>query len=137
MNSRKIKNQGITPPNSYLIHPATLLLVKQNNIKKNKNNTSQNLLITPSINFSTEDILLAYNITYITDLEKTIEDFPELTRIRLLKLLLSNNNLHNLSETKLPRIYNFLLNYYNLNKSNLNTKLSSLKNKSFEQVFKN
>ena len=134
MNTRKIKNQGIVPSNSYLIHPATLLLVKQNQIKQPAKK-EQNIYLIPSINFTPNEILQFYNITYITDLENTINQYPPLTIIRLLKLLLNNTNLNNLTKDKLPNIYDFLLNYFDLDTSTLNKKLNLIKKKSFDDVF--
>lgn len=136
MNSRKIKNKGIIPSNSFLIHPTTLLIVKQTEIKQKKIKTqNKNIYLIPSINFSKEEILKFYNITYIIDLENTLNNYPELTRIRLLKIILSNSNITNITKDKQPNIYNFLLNYFNLDKISLNKKLNLLQTKSFNDIF--
>lgn len=136
MNTRKIKNIGITPSNNFLIHPATLAMIKQNQNNKISNNNNKNFYLIPSVNFSKDDILKFYNISYISDLENNILSYTDLTKIRLLKLILSKSNFKNLTKDRLPNIYNFLLKYYNLNNNTLNNKLKLLSTKCYEDIFK-
>lgn len=136
MNTRKIKNIGITPSNNFLIHPATLAMIKQNQNNKISNNNNKNFYLIPSVNLSKDDILKFYNISYISDLENNILSYTDLTKIRLLKLILSKSNFKNLTKDRLPNIYNFLLKYYNLNNNTLNNKLKLLSTKCYEDIFK-
>ena len=140
MNTRKIQNTGIVPSNSFLIHPATLKIIKQND-KDNKQkihfkkDTKSNIYLIPSINFSSSEILNFYNITYITDLEEQLNQYGDFTKLRLLKLLLSKSSFNNLSKDSMPNIFNFLLKYYDISEATLNNKLSLLKNKTFDEIF--
>lgn len=136
-NTRKIKNSGITPPQSYLIHPATLAIIKKNQESKIYSEKTKNTtFLYPTISFNKQTLLSFYNIKYLSDLEEKLFNYPELTRIRLLKLLLDQTKLTNLSQDKLPNIFNFLEEYYNINTKTVEKNLSMLNKKTFDDVFK-
>lgn len=137
MNTRKIKTNGISPPQSYLIHPSTLAIIKKNNDTDNiySKESTDNTFLYPTISFNKNTLLGFYNIKYITDLEEKLFNYPELTRIRLLKLLLENNNLTNLTKDKLPNIFSFLEEYYSITSKTVENNLSKLKSKTFDEMF--
>lgn len=131
MNSRKIKTQGINP-SSFLIHPATLRFIKKNqNINKITLETKshQNVMLIPEISFSAETILDYYEIKYLKDLEDKLFDYPDLTRIRLLKIFFTNNKtIKNYQENNIPNIYNFLKEKFNFKTNTINNELTNLIN---------
>lgn len=141
MESRKIKKNGITPSNSFLIHPATLKFLKQNQDKENNlylNNTkTSDVFLTPEISFNPKTILEFYNIKYINELENYIDqDYTNQNKIRLIKLFFyTNKNIKNLNQNYIPNIINFLSSYYNLSHKQIENKLSDIKDKNFEDIF--
>lgn len=141
MDSRKIKNNGITPSNSFLIHPATLKFIKQNQDKENKlylNNTKKSdIFLTPQIAFNPKTILEFYNITYITDLEEYIaKDYTKQNKIRLIKLFFNlHKNIKNINFNSIPNIITFLSSYYDTNTKTIENKLNKIKDDTFENIF--
>lgn len=141
MESRKIKKNGITPSNSFLIHPATLKFLKQNQDKENNlylNNTkTSDVFLTPEISFNPKTILEFYNIKYINELENYIDqDYTNQNKIRLIKLFFyTNKNIKNLNQNSIPNIINFLSSYYNLSHKQIENKLSDIKDKNFDDIF--
>ncbi|ADO67522.1 hypothetical protein crov488 [Cafeteria roenbergensis virus] len=137
MNTRKIKTPGINP-SSYLIHPATLKFIKKNQNKQPiKTNTSnKNVMLIPKISFSYQEILSAYQIKYIQDLNDNINNFGKLTKIRLINLYFKyNKNIKHYQETDIPNIYTFLTDEFNLSSQEIYNNLTLLKDKLFQDIF--
>ena len=141
MNSRKINTPGINP-SSYLVHPATLKFIKKNQdkdkitIDKNKNKNKSESLLIPKIHFSYETILSSFNIKYIKDLDDNLDNFGKFNKIRLIDIYFKyNKDLKNYTKNDIDNIYLFLSQEFNLSNKQIYNNLTSLKNKSFEDIF--
>lgn len=116
MNRKINKQDGIIPPNSFLIHPATMRLIKNNKNKdlSNIKNLKTNDFLTPQINVDSNIILKAFDVKYILDIENNFNNITDRNKIRLLKILIKQNK--DIRNTKnIPKIINFLQEYYNTN----------------------
>lgn len=139
MNTRKINTPGINP-SSYLVHPATLKFIKNNQDKEkisiNKNRNKQDSLLIPKISFPYQTILNSFQIKYIKDLNDNLDNFGELNKIRLINIYFKfNKNLKNYTKNDIPYIYEFLSQKFNLTNKEIFKNLTSLKEKSFQDIF--
>jgi len=138
MNSRQIKTPGINP-SSYLIHPATLKIIKKNQEKEKitiNSKETKNVMLIPKIDFSYEEILNSYKIKYIQDLNINLNNFGKLTKIRLIDLYFKyNKNIKNYQEKDIPNIYSFLSEEFDLEEKDIYKKLTLLKEQSFKDIF--
>jgi len=148
-SKRKLKYTGITPPSSFLIHPATLQFIKNN--KNNDNETIykkdsilqnsgkyKNIFAIPRIDFNPNKILSFYNIKYIVDLEEYIKHFTNsiLLSKRLISLFFDNNkNLNNITPDDIPNIYEFINRNYNINNDTIYNNFKKLDKKTFNNIF--
>lgn len=133
-NNRKIKTPGINP-SSYLIHPVTLKIINKNKINNNKK-LDNPIMCIPDISISSQDILKAYNINYISDLEKDIQFMNPTLQMRLLKLFFGQyKNLKNLTESFIPNIIRSIGNYFKISEIEVEKKLKNIDSKNFEELF--
>lgn len=88
--SRKLKDfDGVKPPQSFLIHPVTLRLIEDKKEIERVTSTLDEIFQLPTINFTKEDILKAYNIKFINDLENYLENNTE--NIRIIRIFFEEN----------------------------------------------
>jgi hypothetical protein len=89
--TRKIKNfDGTKPPQSFLIHPVTLKLLEEKNNELKSNQTPLEDFSLPKLDFSLEEILQAYQIKFLDDLENYYST-NDIKSIRLIKIFFQVN----------------------------------------------
>lgn len=135
-SSRKIKNSGINPSNSFLVHPITLQHLKNNNKDDTIKEDFNKIMLIPEIKFDEKKILSYYNINYIQDLEDNFSFYSNSLKLRLLKLYFNlNRNIKNITSENFPNIFDFIANHYKINQKNIENKFKKLSQNTFEELF--
>lgn len=137
--SRKLKDfDGLKPPQSFLIHPVTLRLIEDKKEIERITSIQDEIFQLPTINFTNEDILKAYNIKFINDLESYLENNTENIRIIRIFFEENKNKIKRIEKNDILNILEILGKKYNFTFDKTLKLLQEYinSNKNWEDIFK-